>query len=61
MQSINGSTTGGSPVHSDNPKEVGYVTKGSDGQENGRVASKVTRHMMGNSDNGIVGGINIKG
>lgn len=61
MNNINGSTQGGSPIHPDNPKDVGYVTQGSDGQGNGRVISKVTSHMTGNNDNGIIGGINIKG
>ncbi len=47
MQNINGSTQGGEPIHSDNPAMVGYVTKGSDGQGNGRVPMTVTSHMIG--------------
>lgn len=61
MTQVNGSTNYGSPVHSDNPKEVAYVTMGSDGQGNGRVTPVVTSHMTGNSNNGVEGGINNKG
>ena len=61
VTSIQGGTNSpGSPVHSDNPKEVGYVTEGSDGQENGRVPMKITSHMTGNNSEGIEGGIDIK-
>lgn len=56
MDQVNGSTTGGSPVHSDFP---GNITKTS--QENGRVASKVTSHMTGDSSKGVEGSINNKG
>jgi hypothetical protein len=62
VTSIQGGTNSpGSPVHSDNPKEVGYVTEGSDGQENGRVPMKITSHMTGNNSEGIEGGIDHKG
>lgn len=61
MNQVNGSTTGGSPVHSDNPKDVAYVSQGDVGQSNGRIKATVTSHMMGNSNNGIEGGINNKG
>lgn len=56
MESINGATSSGSPVHSDFP---GKITKTS--QENGRVAAKVTSHMTGDSSKGTEGSINNKG
>lgn len=56
MDQVNGSTTGGSPIHSDNP---GPMQKS--GQENGRVKATVTSHNTGNSTKGIEGSINNKG
>lgn len=56
MTQINGSTTGGSPVYSDNP---GPMQKS--GQENGRVKATVTSYQQGNSSKGIEGGINNTG
>lgn len=56
MQSINGSTTGGSPVHSDNP---GSMQKS--GQENGRVKATVTSHNTGDNSKGVDGSVNNKG
>lgn len=61
MSQVNGSTTGGSPVHADNPNQVGYVTRGDDGQGNGRVKPIITTLSSGNNKEGIIGGINIKG
>lgn len=56
MNQVNGSTTGGSPVHSDNPGKEQNTS-----QENGGVKPIVTSHMTGNSGNGIEGGINNTG
>lgn len=56
MNQVNGSTTGGSPVHSDFP---GTITKTS--QENGRVSAKVTSHNLGDSSKGVEGSINNRG
>lgn len=44
MQSINGSTGGGSPVHSDFPFPIIKLP-----QENGGIKAKVTSHQIGNS------------
>lgn len=44
MQSINGATSSGSPIHSDNPGPMEKTE-----QENGRVKAIVTSHMLGNS------------
>lgn len=56
MQSINGSTSSGSPIHSDN---LGPMQKS--GQENGRVKATVTSHNTGDSSKGVEGSINNKG
>lgn len=56
MNQVNGSTAGGSPIHSDNPGKEKNTS-----QANGRVTAKVTSHMTGNSGNGIEGGINNNG
>lgn len=56
MQSTNGSTTSGSPIHSDFPGTIIPTP-----QANGGVKPIVTSHMTGNSKNGIEGGIDNKG
>lgn len=56
MDSINGSTSSGSPVHSDNPGPMQKTI-----QENGRVKATVTSHMTGDSSKGVEGSINNKG
>lgn len=55
MQSINGATATGSPVHSD----AIDITKTP--QANGGVKAQVTSHMTGNSSKGVEGGINNPG
>ena len=56
VDSIQGGTSSGAKVHSDFP---GYIEKTE--QANGRVPYKVTSHMTGNNEEGIVGGIDNKG